>query len=203
MDILALQNRLAAAGHALACDGSIGPVTYGALLGYAAQRKLGDEGVQFGTGMMTAFPEKGIVSDLNVCHWIAQTCHESANYEYLTELGGPGYFARYEGDTDLGNVQPGDGYRFRGRGVLQITGRWNYAHFGTAIGEDLVGDPDLAAQPAIAVAVACQFWKERGIIALADADDVQGVTRKVNGALNGLADREAILARVKAVCGVS
>lgn len=202
MNIAALQTALTAAGYPCASDGTFGPVTYGALLSYAAQRQLGQFGQDLGAGMVANLAAHGITSDLGLVHWTAQTCHETEGYRYLTELGGPGYFAQYDGRADLGNTQPGDGFRFRGRGAIQITGRWNYQHFGQEIGQDLIDNPDLAATPAVAVAIACQFWQERGVEVLADADNIEGVTHKINGGLNGLADRQAITARLKRVCGL-
>ena len=73
------------------------------------------------------------------------------------------------------NTRAGDGFRFRGRGVLQITGRDNYRRFGALIGVDIEGEPDLAAEPAIAMALACAYWTSRRINAAADRDDVEAV----------------------------
>lgn len=202
MNVQALQLTLTAAGYVCAADGGLGPETFGALLCYASQRQLGPLGHALGAGIATAFPQYSITSDLQIVHWIAQATHETEEFRYLTELGDAAYFAQYEGRADLGNTQPGDGFTYRGRGIFQITGRWNYAHFGAEIGEPLETNPDLAAQPDIAVKIACQFWKERQIGVPADADWLVGVTRKINGGLNGLADRQAILTRVRGVCGV-
>lgn len=202
MDIQATQGRLIASGYSCTADGIIGPITYAALLGYAAQRQLGPMGQSLGAGMAASFPAKGISSDLNVAHWIAQMTHETEEFRYLTELGGSDYFKQYEFDKGLGNTHPGDGFAYRGRGLIQITGRWNYRHFGEEVGEPLETNPGLAAQPSVAVKIACQFWSERGIIPLADDDDIERVTRKVNGGLNGLSDREAILLRVKTAMGI-
>lgn len=194
---MSVQSALVAAGFPLTLDGIIGPNTYGALLSYAAQRPLGALGAALAAGMAVAFPTSAITSDLQVCHWIAQATHETEGFRYLTELGGASYFARYEGNKALGNTKPGDGYLYRGRGIFQITGRWNYAHYGVALGEPLEGNPGIAAQPDIAVKIACAFWTEHHIGALADDDDVEGVTRKINGGLTGLTAREAILDRMK------
>ena len=108
--------------------------------------------------------------------------------------------AEYEGRVDLGNTQPGDGVRFKGRGLIQLTGRANYTKYGKARHRDFTtGDnPKLiATRPALAVDVACWFWKQHKLNALADRDDVTAVTQVINGGLNGLADREAKLARAK------
>lgn len=106
----------------------------------------------------------------------------------------------YEGRADLGNTQPGDGPRFKGRGLIQLTGRANYKAYGDAIGIDLLdadGCRRVATDPNLAVDVACWFWETRGLNALADQDDVRAITRRINGGLNGLADRERQLARGK------
>ena len=194
---MSVQSALVAAGFPLKVDGILGPATFSALLSFASHRPLGPLGVALGAAMAVAFPMSAITSDLQVCHWVAQATHETEEFRYLTELGGSSYFARYEGDSSLGNTKPGDGFLFRGRGIFQITGRWNYAHYAAKLGEPLLDNPNLAAQPTVAVKIACAFWTEHGIGRLADADDVEGVTRKINGGLNGLADREAILIRLK------
>jgi putative chitinase len=98
----------------------------------------------------------------------------------------------------LGNTQKGDGPRYKGRGLLQLTGRANYADYGKALGVDLVNNPTLAAQPALSLKIACEYWKRHNINADCDRDDVQAVTRKVNGGLNGLSDRIAFTQKAKA-----
>lgn len=137
----------------------------------------------------------GIDTPRRVAHFLAQVGHESGDLRYQEEIA-DGY--AYEGRKDLGNTQPGDGPRFKGRGLIQLTGRANYEKFGAAIGRDLVsGDnPGLvASDPQLAVDVAGWFWSTRGLNTLADADDLSGITRRVNGGLNGLADRQTHLDR--------
>jgi len=197
MTLARLQAALTAAGRPCAGEPSLGPITLAALLGYAAGRPLGPLGQALGLAAADQFPRHAIDTDLRRIHWIAQAAHETEGFRYLTELGGPAWFEAYEGRADLGNTRPGDGFLFRGRGLFQITGRFNYRHFGAAIGEPLEDNPGLAAQPAIAVRLACQFWTERAIAPCADADDLEAVTRKINGGLNGLADRRAITQRLK------
>lgn len=102
----------------------------------------------------------------------------------------------------MGNTQPGDGFRFRGRGLLMITGRDNYAHYGALLGLPLIEDPDLAGEPVIAPRIAAAFWHAHGLNDLADADDLEGITRAINGGLTGLADRKAAVARAKTIVGV-
>ena len=137
----------------------------------------------------------GIDSDLRVAHFLAQAAHESDAFCTTVEYASGD---AYEGRRDLGNTQPGDGRRYKGRGLFQLTGRANYKKYGEAMGMDLEGDPTLAAEPATSLAIACQYWTDRNLNAAADADDIQKVTRGVNGGLNGLADRQAYLVKAKA-----
>jgi putative chitinase len=137
-------------------------------------------------------PEYEITTPLRLAHFWAQMSHECAGFRTLHEYWGPtDAQRRYEGRRDLGNTQQGDGYRFRGRGIIQLTGRANYVTFGKRLGIDLVNNPELAADPKVALRVACEYWKSRGLNALADKNDIKGITRKINGGQNGLADRRA------------
>ena len=99
----------------------------------------------------------------------------------------------------LGNTEPGDGKRFKGRGPIQITGRSNYAKYGGLLGRDLVAEPALAAAPELAFATAGLFWQSNGLNELADTDDFVKITRRINGGTNGLADRQMYYARARAV----
>lgn len=92
----------------------------------------------------------------------------------------------YEGRTDLGNTQPGDGERFKGRGYIQLTGRANYEHYGKKLGIDLVSNPDLALQPEVAAKVMVAYFQERGVLDMAKAGDWVAVRRAVNGGTNGI-----------------
>jgi putative chitinase len=139
-------------------------------------------------------PVYGVSTHLRVCHFLAQLAHESAGFKTMQEYASG---AAYEGRADLGNTEPGDGKRFKGRGLIQLTGRANYVTFGKRIGVDLVSNPERAASPENAVRLACEYWNDRKLNALADRDDVNGITKKVNGGYNGLTDRKAYLARAK------
>ena len=128
-------------------------------------------------------------------HFLAQIGHESAELRFCEEIASGD---AYEGRQDLGNTQAGDGRRFKGRGLIQLTGRANYSAYGTAIGVDLCSGNNwlnVAADPNLAVDVACWFWDRHNLNALADNDDIRGITRRINGGLNGLEDRERQLAR--------
>jgi len=97
----------------------------------------------------------------------------------------------YEGRKDLGNTEPGDGKRYKGRGPIQLTGRASYRKAGEALGLELEQNPEMAARPEIGCQVAGWFWQTRKLNALADTDDFQQITRRINGGLNGLPQREA------------
>ena len=136
-----------------------------------------------------------IATPLRIAHFLAQIAHESDGF-CTTEEYASG--RAYEGRRDLGNVQAGDGVRFKGRGLIQLTGRANYKTYGDRIGADLVGDPARAAEPATSLVLACEYWKAKGLNAFADQDDVRTITKKINGGYNGLEDRKAYLAKAKA-----
>lgn len=171
------------------------------LLDDLAGRELGARGAALAEALVAHLPEREITGPARLAHFLAQTAHETAAFTYLHEEGGPEYFARYDGRADLGNTQPGDGYRYRGRGLIQLTGRANYAKAGDELGLDLDGDPELAASPDVAVQTAALYWRDHGLNALADADDIAAITRRINGGYNGLASRKAYLQRARALIG--
>jgi putative chitinase len=131
---------------------------------------------------------------LRIAHFLAQTCYESAGYRTTEEFASGD---QYEGRADLGNTQRGDGRRYKGRGILQLTGRNNYRLYGQVLGVDLEGHPHRAAEPALSLVIACEYWKRRIINPDCDRDDLVAVTRKVNGGTNGLADRRILLGKAK------
>ncbi len=137
----------------------------------------------------------GIDTPLRVAHFLAQLCHESAGFRSLEEFSSG---AAYEGRRDLGNIEPGDGQRYKGRSFIQITGRANYDTYSRMVGLDLLGNPSLAAEPRIALRIACAFWERHRLNDAADRDDILAITRRINGGLNGLEDRKAYLDRSKA-----
>ena len=137
-----------------------------------------------------------IDTPLRMAHFLAQVAHESGELLFTKELASG---KAYEGRKDLGNTQKGDGVRFKGRGLIQITGRANYAAYAKYCGFDVVAKPELLEQPVGAVKSAMWYWQTRGLNALADKDDVLTITKRINGGTNGLASRKAYLARAKAV----
>ncbi|HSF93859.1 MAG TPA: peptidoglycan-binding protein [Thermohalobaculum sp.] len=138
--------------------------------------------------------EYDIDSALRIGHFVAQVAHESAGFRTTEEFASG---AAYEGRADLGNTQPGDGKLFKGRGLIQLTGRANYKTFGRRMGVDLVSDPEAAAEPVLSLRIACEYWKDRRINQWADRDNLVRVTKKINGGTNGLEDRRQYLAKAK------
>ena len=144
----------------------------------------------------TAMNRYQIVGPKRVAAFIAQIGHESGQLKYVKEIWGPtAAQMRYEGRADLGNTQPGDGSKYRGRGLIQITGRANYEACGEALGLDLIKQPELLEKPQHACMSAAWFWATKGLSTLADEGKFETITRRINGGLNGLADRQMLYAR--------
>lgn len=180
-----------------------------------------------GPALSAAAVEFKIDTPLRLAHWLGQLHVESLGLTRLVEdltysaarlvevwpsrfpslavaqpfAGAPKLLAErvYGGRKDLGNTQLGDGWRFRGRGLIQVTGRANYAEVGLEIGLDLVADPDALLSPANAARAAGAFWAIHGLNALADRGDIAAITRAVNGGQTGLAERTTQVARAKAI----
>lgn len=144
-----------------------------------------------------------ISTPARIAAFLAQVGHESGQLRYVRELWGPTPAQRgYEGRSDLGNTQPGDGKRYLGRGLIQITGRANYRACGIALGLDLEAQPELLETPAHAAVSAAWFWLTNGLNRFADQETdtafVQ-LTRRINGGTNGLDDRRVLWLRARAV----
>lgn len=155
----------------------------------------------FLNGAMAAY---AVNNPARTAAFVAQLAHESGEFRWMEEIWGPTtQQKRYEppGElaTRLGNSEPGDGQRFKGRGPIQITGRSNYRRFGQQLGIDLVARPELVATPAVAFEVAALFWKSNGLNELADAGDFVRITKRINGGTNGLAEREKYFDAAQAV----
>lgn len=143
-----------------------------------------------------AMQEFEINTEARVEAFLSQIAHESGRFRYVEELASG---AAYEGRKDLGNTQQGDGRRFKGRGLIQITGRANYVACMMALDIDCVNRPDLLEEPREACRSSAWFWHSRGLNALADRidgiDDIKdfdAITRRINGGQNGRADRLAV-----------
>lgn len=180
-------------GLGVAADGDIGRGTLTALFAkFGAKPALAAE---LGLAANVHFRTYGILdSGLRLAHFMGQCAHESMGFLYMEEIASG---ADYEGRADLGNTQPGDGRRYKGRGPIQLTGRANYRRVGRLIGIDLEAHPEAVSLPSVGLLVGCVFWSEAGLNALADADDLDRITRRINGGTNGLADRVARTAKAK------
>ena len=143
-----------------------------------------------------AMEEFEITSYLRETAFLAQLAHESAELRYMEEIASG---AAYEGRANLGNTQPGDGKRYKGRGPIQLTGRANYKKYGDLLGLDLVNDPTIAATKEVGFRVAGQYWKLNGLNELADQQQFKAITKRINGGYNGLDDRIKYYDRAKRV----
>ena len=144
----------------------------------------------------TAMNHYQIVGLKRVAAFIAQIGHESGQLKYVKEIWGPTVSqTRYEGRSDLGNTVAGDGSKYRGRGLIQITGRANYKACGEALALDLINEPELLEKPQHACMSAAWFWASRGLSTLADAGQFDKITQRINGGQNGAADRQALYAK--------
>ncbi len=133
-----------------------------------------------------------INSPLRIAAFVAQVGHESGRLRYVKEIWGPmPWQQRYEGRIDLGNTEPGDGKRFMGRGLIQLTGRNNYTAASRALGIDFVNAPHLLEQPGLVAMSAAWFWDQHALNDLADVGDMRRITRIINGGYNGLEERMA------------
>lgn len=172
-----------------------------------------------------AMDRYAINTPLRMAHFLAQVGHESGRLRHTKEVWGPtAAQLRYERDFNapwptspaeakrpefaknrlaynLGNVVEGDGKRFMGRGLIQLTGRSNYKQMSQATGVDVVAIPQLVEFPDLATLSAAWFWDSRGLNRFADVDDFLTVTKRINGGTNGLADRENLLRSAKLVLG--
>lgn len=141
-------------------------------------------------------------SPLRISHFLAQVAHESDGFCTVVEYASG---AAYEGRADLGNVNRGDGIRFKGRGPIQLTGRANYRAFTEWMRAIQPDCPDFERRPELVADwpwagwAAAFFWMTHGLNKLADRDDLVGITKVINGGRNGLADRARYLAKVKTI----
>ena len=154
----------------------------------------------------------GITTPQRLAAFLAQVGHESGSLKYTSELWGPTPAQQgYEGRADLGNTQPGDGSLYRGHGLIQVTGRFNHCkardRLRQKLGEQQVPDfervPDALTSPQWAAWSAAEYWASHGCNELADAGDFDAITRRINGGLNGQADRVERWERAKLALGAS
>lgn len=146
------------------------------------------------------FTDFQINTPLRQSHFLAQVIHESGEFKYMKEIWGntPAQQA-YDTRVDLGNTpeKDGDGFKYRGRGWIQLTGKANYRAFSKDVKLDFLNNPDLVAQYPYVALAAGWFWVKKGLNTLADKDDIAAITKRINGGYNGLDDRKKYLALAK------
>lgn len=125
---------------------------------------------------------------------MAPLIHESDHLHAMEEFA---IGAVYEGRADLGNTRVGDGRRFMGQGPIQLTCRRNYRTYGERFGFDFERHPEIVAVPSVGLLVALEYWPVTHLNEHADRDDIEAVTRRINGGKYGPADRKRHLARLK------
>lgn len=144
----------------------------------------------------TLFNKYEVNTDLRIAHFMGQIEHESAGFKHLSELGSNKYLDKYDTGAlakRLGNTpeDDDDGQKYKGRGFIQITGKFNYTQISKELGIDFVNSPELLEQEANAILSALWFWNKRKLNSFADKDDIKSITKKINGGFNGLSDRTA------------
>jgi predicted chitinase/uncharacterized protein YukE len=149
--------------------------------------------------LQSAMAEAGITTPQRQAAFLGQLAHESGQFRYMQEIADG---SKYEGRRDLGNVNPGDGPLYKGRGPIQLTGRENYRVAGEALGLDLERNPQQVADPKVGFRTAAWYWESRGLNELADDGNYREITRRINGGYNGMADREQYYAAAKKALGL-
>jgi putative chitinase len=166
----------------------------------AIMPKLSDErAATFIKPLNNAMREFEITTPKRRAAFLAQIAHESGELRYMEELMSG---EKYENRPGLGNTQPGDGKRYKGRGPIQLTGRANYRNAGFALRLDLENKPELAAQPDVGCRIAGWFWKANGLNELADAGDFRTITKRINGGYHGQEQRLKYYHKAKEVLRV-
>jgi len=153
----------------------------------------------FYTPLVSAMAKFEIDSPLRVACFLAQIIHESGSFQYTEEIADG---SEYEGRRDLGNTVPGDGKRYKGRGLIQITGRANYERCGEALKIDLLTTPELLETPIYACSSAAWFWKTNGCNELAEVGKFASITKRINGGYNGMDDRIIHYIRARKAIGI-
>lgn len=199
LDVRRLQGRLG-----VSVDGDIGRGTLAAL--FAKMGAAPAIAAELGLAANVHLRTYGILdSGLRLAHFMGQCGHESGGFRFMEEIWGPTQAQRgYEGRADLGNTQPGDGRRYKGRGPIQLTGRSNARFYGRKCGIDFENRPDLMAVPSIGILTACMYWDQNGLNAYADRDEGAAIGNGINRGNpksdkqpNGAADRIARTALAK------
>lgn len=149
------------------------------------------------TGLRATF-SKARISDADVNRLGRKPGGKPLSEAVQAEIANLVYGGKWGADN-LGNNQPGDGWRFRGRGAKQTTGRANYGDVKAVTGIDVLSDPAQLQDPDLGMRAATIFWDKKGCNAFAKADDIDGLTKRINGGLNGIDTRRAALARAKTI----
>jgi len=177
--------------------------------------------------LMDTFIKYNISTTQRQACFIGQCQHESANFTKLEEglnysasrlmavwpsrfpsldvanqyANNPQKLANKVYGGRMGNIDENDGWNYHGRGLIQLTGKDNYANCGSGLGMDLVGDPDRLLDPQYAALSAGWFWNKKGLNSLADTQDYETMTKRINGGIIGLDDRKAKIAKAISVLG--
>ena len=152
--------------------------------------------------ILTALQNQGILSSNCAVAALATVAIETAHtFQPIHEFGDAAYFTQYDGRADLGNVNPGDGYLFRGRGFVQLTGRLNYTKYGAALHLDLVGNPELACEADNAAKIIAYYFYLHGTQTHADAGEWQQTRKDVNGGLGAWADYWSVVQKLLVLAG--
>jgi putative chitinase len=202
-------------------DGVPGPITWTAVMRHMGATRNAEalgRAMSLHIGSVASSP-------VRLAHWLGQMAHESGGFTRLVEnlnytsadtiarvwpsrftkasavafVRNPEALANRVYGSRMGNMQPGDGWRYRGRGLVHLTGRENYQRAQAANGIPLVTNPDLAADPEIAVRLAVWYWNSKNLNVIADADNATALTRRINGGTIGLQDRITRTNRAKAL----
>lgn len=164
-------------------------------------RKIAPEGkLNIIDGLADSMPQVIKIANLNtparISQFLAQVAHESDGFRTATEYASG---KEYNGRVDLGNRKgTNDGVTYKGRGLIQLTGRFNYQKMSEKLGVDLIKNPALAAQFPYAALTAAYYWRDHNLNALADIGDIDGITRRINGGYNGLSQRKMYLRKAQA-----
>lgn len=161
-----------------------------AILEVCPKVKNPDDWANLMDGVLVSF---GIDTPSRIAMFLAQCMHECGCFRFMKELWGPTKWqVRYEGHKGLGNTQPGDGKKFLGRGMVQISGRKNYKQFADWCNDQSIMErPEQLEEPGYALLSAIWFWNTNGLNTFADKGDVSGATRRINGpGMLGLAERQ-------------
>lgn len=140
-----------------------------------------------------------INTKLRICHYLAQVLHESGCLRYLEEIANG---SAYEGRKDLGNTEPGYGRKYKGYGLIQVTGYYNFCLVSKALRKDFINNPKLLGEPRWAALSSGWYWDRKKLNILADKDDIKSITKIVNGGLNGYIERRNWLERAKGYLNV-